>query len=181
MVFGKLYRVGLRANLVQFFFFKLLFKAYDFESWSTKNSVITYLVFQVTIGGNSVIEMWLLCCLLLLLFSRNDTGLSTGEIDIHLNKNSEEETMALEKYALSNAMALSGKKCRWLSFIFMSKFWMLNPLSLHSHFCGWCIDSTCSELFSIFLLTGLRICMGEYKAQGPTLCPTEGRKKFITW
>ena len=27
----------------------------------------------------------------------------------------------------------------------------------------------------IFLLTGLRIYMGEYKAQGPTLCPTEGR------
>ena len=28
---------------------------------------------------------------------------------------------------------------------------------------------------TIFLLTGLRIYMGEYKAQGPTLCPTEGR------
>ena len=28
---------------------------------------------------------------------------------------------------------------------------------------------------SIFLLTGLRIYTGEYKAQGPTLCPTEGR------
>ena len=27
----------------------------------------------------------------------------------------------------------------------------------------------------IFLLTGLRIYTGEYKAQGPTLCPTEGR------
>ena len=27
----------------------------------------------------------------------------------------------------------------------------------------------------IFLLTDLRIYMGEYKAQGPTLCPTEGR------
>ena len=26
----------------------------------------------------------------------------------------------------------------------------------------------------IFLLTGLRICTGEYKAQGPTLSPTEG-------
>ena len=26
-----------------------------------------------------------------------------------------------------------------------------------------------------FLLTGLRIYTGEYKAQGPTLCPTEGR------
>ena len=26
----------------------------------------------------------------------------------------------------------------------------------------------------IFLLTGLRIYTGEYKAQGPTLCPTEG-------
>ena len=29
--------------------------------------------------------------------------------------------------------------------------------------------------FPIFLLTGLRIYTGEYKAQGPTLCPTEGR------
>ena len=29
--------------------------------------------------------------------------------------------------------------------------------------------------YSIFLLTGLRIYTGEYKAQGPTLCPTEGR------
>ena len=28
---------------------------------------------------------------------------------------------------------------------------------------------------NIFLLTGLRIYTGEYKAQGPTLCPTEGR------
>ena len=28
---------------------------------------------------------------------------------------------------------------------------------------------------SIFLLTGLRIYTGEYKAQSPTLCPTEGR------
>ena len=27
---------------------------------------------------------------------------------------------------------------------------------------------------NIFLLTGLRIYTGEYKAQGPTLCPTEG-------
>ena len=30
-------------------------------------------------------------------------------------------------------------------------------------------------LGNIFLLTGLRIYTGEYKAQGPTLCPTEGR------
>ena len=29
--------------------------------------------------------------------------------------------------------------------------------------------------YSIFLLTGLDIYTGEYKAQGPTLCPTEGR------
>ena len=29
--------------------------------------------------------------------------------------------------------------------------------------------------YFIFLLTGLRIYTGEYKAQGPTLCPTEGR------
>ena len=29
--------------------------------------------------------------------------------------------------------------------------------------------------YTIFLLTGLRIYTGEYKAQGPTLCPTEGR------
>ena len=28
---------------------------------------------------------------------------------------------------------------------------------------------------AIFLLTGLHIYTGEYKAQGPTLCPTEGR------
>ena len=27
----------------------------------------------------------------------------------------------------------------------------------------------------IFLLTGLHIYTDEYKAQGPTLCPTEGR------
>ena len=31
------------------------------------------------------------------------------------------------------------------------------------------------KIHSIFLLTGLRIYTGEYKAQGPTLCPTEGR------
>ena len=29
--------------------------------------------------------------------------------------------------------------------------------------------------YTIFLLTGLRIYTSEYKAQGPTLCPTEGR------
>ena len=28
---------------------------------------------------------------------------------------------------------------------------------------------------NIFLLTGLRIYTGEYKTQGPKLCPTEGR------
>ena len=32
-----------------------------------------------------------------------------------------------------------------------------------------------SSAHFIFLLTGLRIYTGEYKAQGPTLCPTEGR------
>ena len=32
-----------------------------------------------------------------------------------------------------------------------------------------------NSLYNIFLLTGLRIYTGEYKAQGPTLCPTEGR------
>ena len=32
-----------------------------------------------------------------------------------------------------------------------------------------------SLLYPIFLLTGLRIYTGEYKAQGPTLCPTKGR------
>ena len=32
-----------------------------------------------------------------------------------------------------------------------------------------------SQGCNIFLLTGLRIYTGEYKAQGPTLCPTEGR------
>ena len=32
-----------------------------------------------------------------------------------------------------------------------------------------------SKVQDIFLLTGLRIYMGEYKAQGPTLCLTEGR------
>ena len=30
-------------------------------------------------------------------------------------------------------------------------------------------------VYTIFLLTGLRIYTGEYKAQGPTLCPTERR------
>ena len=35
-------------------------------------------------------------------------------------------------------------------------------------------NSLC-DWFIIFLLTGLRIYTGEYKAQGPTLCPTEGR------
>ena len=33
----------------------------------------------------------------------------------------------------------------------------------------------CCSSDAIFLLTGLRIYTGEYKAQGPTLCPTEGR------
>ena len=33
----------------------------------------------------------------------------------------------------------------------------------------------CCRFSCIFLLTGLRIYTGEYKAQGPTLCPTEGR------
>ena len=37
------------------------------------------------------------------------------------------------------------------------------------------LTSVGTTLCSIFLLTGLRIYMGEYKAQGPTLCPTEGR------
>ena len=35
--------------------------------------------------------------------------------------------------------------------------------------------SKLKPLNTIFLLTGLRIYTGEYKAQGPTLCPTEGR------
>ena len=35
--------------------------------------------------------------------------------------------------------------------------------------------------YSIFLLTGLRIYTGEYKAQGPTLCPTEGRALRGPW
>ena len=33
----------------------------------------------------------------------------------------------------------------------------------------------CLVYNNIFLLTGLRIYTGEYQAQGPTLCPTEGR------
>ena len=33
----------------------------------------------------------------------------------------------------------------------------------------------CSVVYRIFSLTGLSIYTGEYKAQGPTLCPTEGR------
>ena len=37
------------------------------------------------------------------------------------------------------------------------------------------IDTVTCLHSSIFLLTGLRIYTGEYKAQGPTLCPTEGR------
>ena len=35
----------------------------------------------------------------------------------------------------------------------------------------WGVQCSCN----IFLLTGLRIYTGEYKAQGPTLCPTEGK------
>ena len=36
--------------------------------------------------------------------------------------------------------------------------------------------SRCTDSIRIiFLLTGLRIYTGEHKAQGPTLCPTEGR------
>ena len=36
-------------------------------------------------------------------------------------------------------------------------------------------DPPSLQCISIFLLTGLRSYTGEYKAQGPTLCPTEGR------
>ena len=36
-------------------------------------------------------------------------------------------------------------------------------------------DARAGPSNTIFLLTGLRIYMGEYKAQGLTLCPTEGR------
>ena len=36
-------------------------------------------------------------------------------------------------------------------------------------------EDTFQKFFFIFLLTGLHIYTGEYKAQGPTLCPTEGR------
>ena len=36
-------------------------------------------------------------------------------------------------------------------------------------------DCFCMAVCTIFLLSGLRIYTGEYKAQGPTLCPTEGR------
>ena len=39
----------------------------------------------------------------------------------------------------------------------------------------------CKQGNNIFLLTGLRIYMGEYKAQGPTLCPTEGRALRGPW
>ena len=35
-------------------------------------------------------------------------------------------------------------------------------------------ENGCPDI-PIFLLTGLRIYTGEYKAQGPTLCPTVGR------
>ena len=39
------------------------------------------------------------------------------------------------------------------------------------------VDKSCmvNLVPAIFLLTGLRIYTGEYKAQGLTLCPTEGR------
>ena len=37
------------------------------------------------------------------------------------------------------------------------------------------INSSLRADNSIFLLTGLLIYTGEYKAQDPTLCPTEGR------
>ena len=45
--------------------------------------------------------------------------------------------------------------------------WMIMEVKLY------CVAAC--EIWSIFLLTGLRIYTGEYKAQGPTLCPTEGR------
>ena len=37
------------------------------------------------------------------------------------------------------------------------------------------LSMVASPIYTIFLLTGLRIYTGEYKAQGQTLCPTEGR------
>ena len=54
--------------------------------------------------------------------------------------------------------------------------WSVEPLIAHpvcnsQH--AWAITSVLL-LNYIFLLTGLRIYTSEYKAQGPTLCPTEG-------
>ena len=40
---------------------------------------------------------------------------------------------------------------------------------------GKCLANETDVSVIIFLLTDLRIYKGEYEAQGPTLCPTEGR------
>ena len=64
--------------------------------------------------------------------------------------------------------------------MYRTRYIMVVPENMFSSF-YW--KSTVRKVFlepsytchSIFLLTGLRIYTGDYKAQGPTLCPTEGR------
>lgn len=64
-------------------------------------------------------------------FIRNSTTLVNGRIV--LNENSKDDTKALEKYAFSNALALSGKKnsfvVYYLIFLFVMTKYVLNCLS----------------------------------------------------
>lgn len=63
----------------------------------------TYLIFS----SLSILLLTLEDCIYCLFGSRNATSLNNGRII--LNENSQEENLALEKYAFSNAMALSGE------------------------------------------------------------------------
>ena len=66
----------------------------------------------------------------------------------------------------------------WSAFVLDDQplFWVRTLLFCTKAYCLKPIMATNDLLFwAIFLLTGLRIYTGEYKAQGPTLCPTEGR------
>ena len=53
-------------------------------------------------------------------------------------------------------------------------FWIPSKVILRQYDLLKHVKQDSNQIIIIFLLTGLGIYTGEYKAQGPTLCPTEG-------
>ena len=97
------------------------------------------------------------------------------------DNNTNEVQKYLQLHDLSVGEYLIDKYALWLNFRMIDKntlHWMGRRIENISG--GVTIQikqkaESAGRLNAIFLLTGLRIYTGEYKAQGSTLCPTEGR------